>query len=121
MNAPKNILLMSRRAPYGSSAARDLLDIALTCSVFEQSVALLLLDDGVLQLLTNQDPQVIQQKNLNSLQSSLSLYDIEQIYVDADALTHHGIRHSELHLPVTLLNKVEISQLIANSDVVLTV
>ncbi|RAU19370.1 sulfurtransferase complex subunit TusC [Nitrincola tibetensis] len=121
MNSPKNILLMSRRAPYGSSAARDLLDIALTCSVFEQNVALLLLDDGVLQLLANQDPQVIQQKNLNSLQSSLSLYDIEKIYIDADALEHHGLSHSELHIPVTLLTKIEISQLIANSDIVLTV
>ena len=47
----KSFLIINRKAPYGSSAARDALDVALTVSVFEQPLKLLFMDDAVLQLL----------------------------------------------------------------------
>ena len=42
-------LVMTRSAPYGTSAARDALETALTCSVFEQPVTLLFLDNNMIQ------------------------------------------------------------------------
>lgn len=119
-NATKRILLISKCPPYGSSSARDMLDIALTCSVFEQSVSLLFLGDGVLQLLKNQNPLHIGQKNLNALQSSLAMYDIEKIYVDDRALAFHGIALDDLHLNVTCVKEDTLKALIREHDVVFT-
>lgn len=116
----KRFLLISKCPPYGSSVARDLIDIALTCSVFEQPVSLLFLGDGVLQLLPNQNPIQIGQKNLNSLQSSLALYDIESIYVDALALTFHGLTLDDLHLNAVLVKEDSLKALIREHDVVLS-
>lgn len=115
----KRFLLICSRPPYGSSAARDLLDIALTCSVFEQSVSLLLLGDGVLQLLPDQNPTAIRQKNLNAIQSSLALYDIDSIYVDAEALRFHGLGTEALLLQPKALEPDALQQLIREQDVVL--
>ncbi|KDE40041.1 tRNA 5-methylaminomethyl-2-thiouridine synthase TusC [Nitrincola lacisaponensis] len=115
----KRFLLICSRPPYGSSAARDLLDIALTCSVFEQSVSLLLMGDAILQLLPEQNPTAIRQKNLNAIQSSLALYDIESIYVDAEALRFHGLSAETLLLKPQALEPDALQQLIREQDVVL--
>lgn len=117
---PKRFLLIFNSPPYGTSAARDLLDIALTCSVFEQNISLLFLGDGVLQLLSNQHSAPLRQKNLNALHSSLAMYDIEAIYVEDSALTYHGIEIDQLQINATELNTDAIKQLINEHDVVFT-
>lgn len=118
--APKRFLLLFKCPPYGTSSARDLLDIALTCSVFEQSLTLLFLGDGVLQLLANQHSAPLRQKNLNALHSSLAMYDIESIYVEESALAYHGIGKDQLQINVTELDTVAIQHLINEHDVVFT-
>lgn len=117
---PKHFLLIFKHPPYGTSSARDLLDIALTCSVFEQSISLLFIGDGVLQLLSNQHSAPLRQKNLNALHSSLAMYDIESIYVEDSALRYHGIDIEQLQINASQLNSDAIKQLINQHDVVFT-
>ncbi|KAA0875447.1 sulfurtransferase complex subunit TusC [Nitrincola tapanii] len=116
----KSCLLISSAAPYGSSAARDLLDIALTASVFELPVALLLIGDGVLQLKSQQQPQTIAQKNLNAIQASLPLYDLERIYVEAEAMSFYDLQLEDLCLTAQPLQSEEIQALIAEFESVIT-
>lgn len=117
----KSILIICRSAPYGSSAARDALDLALTCSVFEQPVSLLFLDDALFQLLPGQAPAAIEQKNLNAIQQSLPLYDIDRLYVGVGALSARGLNAEDLILPVTPIAETEISRLLADHTTVLSV
>ena len=117
----KQFLLISRRAPYGTSAARDLLDIALTCSVFEQNAALLLIGDGVLQLLPHQQPEQLGQKSLNALQASLPFYDLDTIYVDQDSLDYHQLEASALAVEVIQVDAQAQARLLQDYDVILTV
>lgn len=117
----EGILVMTRSAPYGSSAARDALDVALTCSVFEQPVTLLFLDDGVFQLLKEQSPSVIGQKNLNAVQQSLPLYDIERLCVGASSLEQRGLSQDELILPIELVDDTELPALLAQHRHVLSI
>jgi tRNA 2-thiouridine synthesizing protein C len=116
-----SILVITRSAPYGSSAARDALDVALTCSVFEQPVSLLFLDDAVFQLLKGQSPGGIGQKNLNAVQQSLPLYDIDRLYVGARALAERGLHASDLILPVQTIDEAELASLLADHTTVLSV
>ncbi|MBV1789911.1 sulfurtransferase complex subunit TusC [Marinobacterium sp. D7] len=117
----EGILVMTRSAPYGSSAARDALDVALTCSVFEQPVTLLFLDDGVFQLLKGQSPSVIGQKNLNAVQQSLPLYDIKRLCVSTSSLEQRGLRQDELILPVELVDDAALPALLAQHRHVLSI
>ncbi|WP_027856081.1 sulfurtransferase complex subunit TusC [Marinobacterium jannaschii] len=116
----KSVLIVNRKAPYGSSAPREALDVALTCGVFEQPVSLLFLGDAVFQLLKAQQPDAIGQKNLASNLSALPMYDIDQLFVCAESLANNGLDPDDLILPVTLLEKDSVAPLFANHDVVLT-
>lgn len=117
----KSILLISRSAPYGSNAAREFLDIALAASVFEQPVTLLLLDDGVFQVLGQHQPENVGQKNLQAVQRSLELYEIDCIHVDLDSANHRGITDTDLPSYVRTINTDAVQTLIHEHDVVLTI
>ncbi len=117
----KSILVICRKGPYGSSAAREALDIALSGAVFELSVSLLLLDDGVLQLLPGQNSGLIGEKNLNAMLGALPLYDIEQVYTSLHSLALHGLEAQRLEPAPRALDNQELQTLIKCHDVVLTV
>ncbi|MBA4502271.1 sulfurtransferase complex subunit TusC [Marinobacterium marinum] len=117
----KSLLVICRKPPYGSSAARDALDIALSGAVFDLSVSLLLLDDGILQLLPDQNSGKIGEKNLNAMLGALPLYDIEQIYTSLYSLSLHGLEAERLEPAPTVLSATELQALINRHDVVLTV
>ncbi len=116
----KSVLIVNRKPPYGSSSPREALDVALTCGIFEQPVSLLFLDDSIFQLLKEQQPGDISQKNLSANLSALPMYDIDQLFVCAKSLADHGLTCDDLILPVSLLQPSEIAPLFAKHDVVLT-
>ena len=114
----KTFTFVTRLAAYGSNRPRLCLDAALATAVFEQSVNYLFLDDGVYQLLANQNADGIQQKTLGNALETLELYGIERVLVSEDALTTRGISPDELLLPATLVNDSDIKSLFADSDYV---
>lgn len=117
----KSVLIICRKTPYGSSAAREALDIALSGAVFELSVSLLLLDDAVLQLLPGQNSGLIGEKNLNAMLGALPLYDIEQVYTSLQSLALHGLEAAHLEPAPVALDSTELQALIKRHKVVLTV
>lgn len=116
----KSFLIINRKAPYGSSAARDALDVALTVSVFEQPLKLLFMDDAVLQLLPEHNAAAIGQKNLSANLSMLEMYDIDQLYVCRRALEQRGICPDAIELKITLLDQRGIAELIQQQQHVLS-
>ncbi|MBN0987939.1 sulfurtransferase complex subunit TusC [Amphritea pacifica] len=118
--AKKSFLIINRKAPYGSSAARDALDVALTISVFEQPLSLLFMGDGVLQLLPEHIASEIGQKNLSANLAMLEMYDIDRLYVCRQALEQRGIRPADIRLNITLLDQNGIAALIKQQDQVLS-
>jgi tRNA 2-thiouridine synthesizing protein C len=115
----KSFLLICRHAPYGNSLAREALDVALTAATFDQTVAMLFLGDGVLQLLRAQQPSAIAQKALDKQLAALPLYDVETLYVEAAALSARGLSSTDLALPVQVLSAAQIAQQIDTHDIVL--
>ncbi len=120
MSSRKSVLIINRTPPYGSCNARESLDIALTCSIFEMQVSILFLDDGIFQLLSGQQPEQIGYKNLQSLMASLPMYDIENIYVGKGALERHGLILEDLSVKATIADDTDITALINSHDTVLT-
>lgn len=112
----KRHLVVMRRSPYGSSLAKASVDLALAMGAFEQEFDLLFLGEGVLQLIKGQDTDGIGLKNIGKTLSSLPLYDVESVFVDAVALSRFGISTEQLVLPAQVLAEEDIQVLLAQCD-----
>ena len=67
--------LTSRQAPYGSKA-KLVIDAALAAAAFEQQVNFLFMDDGVFQLVQNQNAESISSKTIGRALETLELYGL---------------------------------------------
>lgn len=57
-----SLLIISRQAPWSGLTAREALDIVLAGGAFDLPMGLLFLDDGVFQLVPDQQSGAIEQK-----------------------------------------------------------
>ena len=115
----RKLLFVLTKAPYGSSLAAEALDAILVAAIFEQEVSVLYSDDGIFQLLKNQHAQELSTRNQGKASRVLPEYDVEKIFVDADALKSRGLSVTDLVLPATCLESREISNLISQQHAVL--
>ena len=95
------------------------MDAALAAAVFEQQINFLFMDDGVFQLIQNQNAEFILSKTTSRTLETLELYGIEQVLVDAASLQERHIAADDLSIPVRVLKAEEVRQLTTNSDVVI--
>ena len=112
----KRLLLLIRHSPYGSSLARASIDVALAAAAFDQAVSLLFIGDGVLQLLPEQETQAQGVRNLGKLLASLPLYDIEQVFVDAEAAERYKLDLATTPVPTQALDDKAVAQLLLSHD-----
>ena len=112
----KTLLMVLRHSPYGSSLARASLDVALAAAAFEQAIDLLFLGDGVLQLQPDQDTQRLGIKNVGKQLASLPLYDINCVYVDAEAAARYNMDLTRAPVATQALDQGEIQQLMVGYD-----
>ena len=112
----KNILVIQRCAPYGSSLAREGLDYVLTSAAYDQNIQILFLGDGIFQLLKNQDSSDIQLKSHLGAMEVLPLYDIEDLYAVKEDLAERNIQENTLGLPVKLITRQDVHSLINKQD-----
>lgn len=107
---------MLRRSPYGSSLAKAAVDVALATAAFEQVVDLLFVGDGVLQLMPDQDSHSLGIKNIGRQLASLPLYDINDVYVDAEAAARYNLDMTMAPINTKLLGPDEMHQLLVVYD-----
>jgi len=75
--ASKKFLYVNRKAPHGTIYAQESLEVVLIAAAFEQDVALAFIDDGVYQLMQNQDTSSLGSKNFTPTYRALGDYDVE--------------------------------------------
>jgi tRNA 2-thiouridine synthesizing protein C len=93
-------MYVNRRAPYGTIYAWESLEVVLIGAAFEQDVSLAFVDDGVYQIMKNQDTSELGIKNFSPTYSALGDYDINKIYVEKESLEERGLTLDDL-LPLT--------------------
>jgi tRNA 2-thiouridine synthesizing protein C len=98
--ASKKFLYINRRAPHGSIYALESLEVVLIGAAFEQDVSLAFVDDGVYQLLRNQDTSGIGSKNFSPTFRALGDYDVSKIFVERESLEMRGLTKDDL-IPLT--------------------
>jgi tRNA 2-thiouridine synthesizing protein C len=131
--ASKKFLYINRKAPHGTVYAQESLEVVLIAAAFEQDVALAFVDDGVYQLMQNQDTSALGNKNFSPTYRALGDYDVNQIYVEQESLELRGLSKEDL-MPLTyededddwaekdsihVVSSAELADIIEQQDVIL--
>ena len=132
--ATKKFLYVNRRAPHGSIYALESLEVVLIGAAFEQEVTLAFIDDGVYQLLQNQDTSAIGTKNFAPTYRALGDYDVNRIFVERESLEMRGLDKDD-QMPLTwededddwaekdsiqVVSSTELAEIIDQQDVILS-
>ncbi|SDH96077.1 tRNA 2-thiouridine synthesizing protein C [Vibrio xiamenensis] len=109
-----------RSAPHGSASGREGVDALLAASAYCETIQVIFVADGVLQLLQGQQPNHIASKDYAPMFKLFELYDIEQVYVCQQSLDERGVAHADLVLNAERLNRDEIKQQLQQADKILS-
>jgi tRNA 2-thiouridine synthesizing protein C len=114
----KKYLFVLRKPAHRGAFAQEMLDIILTAAAFDQPVSLLLLDDGVFQLKSGQQPEYSGYKDTAAIFNALEIYDVTAIYAEAESLAERGLVVEDLFLPVQVMPRRRISEFMRGFEVV---
>lgn len=117
----KRFLFVLQHAPHAHGAAlknKEALDFALACAAFEQKVSVLFINDGVFQLVNNQNTKNIQSKNHSASIAALGLYGVEHCFYDAHSAGLRGLGAEKLLADAKAINAQEIKRCITEHDFV---
>lgn len=118
----RSMLVISRQAPWSGPGAREALDIVLAGGAYDLPIGLLFLDDGVFQLLPDQNAKALQQKDLTANLKALSMFGVEDIYACGTSLIERGIQQNAVDDEIIQLPQPgDISALIDRYDHVITI
>ena len=120
-NGPvKRFLFVNRKAPYGTVYALESLEVVLISAAFDQDVSLVFMDDGVFQIVKNQETDGIKMKNFSRTYRALEGYEVEKLYVEKESLDARGLTQDDLLIDVEILSTQELGEIMAAQDVVIT-
>ena len=83
---------------------------------FDAPLSVLFLGDGVLHLLPGQDGSASGVKTRGKQLASFPLYDIEEVFADAQSLATYGLILAAAPLPATALDDTQIHALLNEAD-----
>ena len=115
----KNILFVQTKAPHGSIAGQEGLDAILAGSAFT-SCNVLLLEDGVYQLLDNQDTNALGVKDFSVTYGALADYGVENLFVAGSHLAARGLEAKDLLLNAEVLDDDAVRGVLAKADAILS-
>jgi tRNA 2-thiouridine synthesizing protein C len=116
----KKFMYVNRRAPHGTIYAQESLEVVLVGAAFDQDVSIVFMDDGVYQILKDQDTSAIGTKNFSKTFRALEMYDVEKLYVEKESMQARGISEDDLNVPVEVISSEEIGRLMEQHDVILS-
>jgi len=130
----KKFMYVNRKSPYGTIYALESLEVVLITAAFDQDVSLTFTDDGVYQLMKNQNTEGIGMKNFSGTYAALGDYEIKKVYIDKESLEERGLSVSDLQelvwedededyaekSSINLVSRSELSEIMNNQDVVLS-
>ncbi len=119
MSTFKSVMIINHQAPHASIDAWEALDLALTLAAFDQQVFVVYLDDGVYQLLKNQDTTKLGIKNCSRATGAFSDHDINDVYVLKRDLDDRKITVEELTINVTTLQTRELKDIMQGQDFII--
>ena len=116
------LAFLFRTAPYGNAISREGLDALLAATAFcdEEEIGVFFIDDGVLNLLDGQNPELLLQKDFIRTFKLLDLYDIEQRFVGADSLDQYNLQTEQLIISAEKIDRTSLINKLSQAEKVFT-
>ena len=116
------LAFLFRTAPHGNAISREGLDAVLAATAFcdEEEIGVFFIDDGVLNLLDGQNPEVLLQKDFIRTFKLLDLYDIEQRFVCADSLDQYNLQTEQLIISAEKIDRTSLINKLSQAEKVFT-
>ncbi|GAL15816.1 tRNA 5-methylaminomethyl-2-thiouridine synthase TusC [Vibrio astriarenae] len=116
----KTLGYLFTQAPHMTSGGREGIDALLAASAYCESIKVVFVGDGVLQLLAGQSPDTILSKDYAPMLKLFDLYDIEEVYVCKSSLEQRGCLHADLVIDASLIDANEIRHQLSQCQSVLS-
>ena len=116
------LAFLFRTAPHGNAISREGLDALLAATAFcdEEDIGVFFIDDGVLNLLDRQNPELLLQKDFIRTFKLLDLYDIEQRFVCADSLDQYNLHTEQLIISAEKIDRTSLINKLSQAEKVFT-
>ena len=116
------LAFLFRTAPHGNAISREGLDALLAATAFcdEEEIGVFFIDDGVLNLLDGQNPELLLQKDFIRTFKLLNLYDIEQRFVCADSLDQYNLHAEQLIISAEKIDRTLLINKLSQAEKVFT-
>lgn len=116
------LAFLFRTAPHGNAISREGLDALLAATAFcdEEDIGVFFVDDGVLNLLDGQNPELLLQKDFIRTFKLLDLYDIEQRFVCADSLDQYNLNTEQLIISAEKIDRTSLINKLSQAEKVFT-
>lgn len=115
----KKVLVLMRKAPYGSFYTFEGLQTMLVMGAYEIEIGVAFLDDGVYAIVKGQDPSLLDIKPLGRTFPALPDFNVEKFYVCGESLEERGLSVEDLVIAPEVLERAALGRLIAEQDAVL--
>jgi len=116
----KKFMYVNRRPPHGTIYAQESLEVVLIGAAFDQDVSVAFVDDGIYQLVKEQETGKAEIKNFSRAYRALEDYDVEKLYVEQESLASRGIGEEDLIVDVEVKSAEELKTLMEEQDILLT-
>ena len=116
------LAFLFRTAPHANAISREGLDALLAATAFcdEEETGVFFVDDGVLNLLDGQNPELLLQKDFIRTFKLLDLYDIEQRFVCADSLDQYNLQTEQLIISAEKIDRTSLINKLSQAEKVFT-
>ena len=116
------LAFLFRTAPHGNAISREGLDALLAATAFcdEEEIGVFFIDDGVLNLLDGQNPELLLQKDFIRTFKLLDLYDIEQRFVCTDSLDQYNLNIEQLIISAEKIDRTSLFNKLSQAEKVFT-
>ena len=116
------LAFLFRTVPHGNAISREGLDALLAATAFcdEEEIGVFFIDDGVLNLLDWQNPELLLQKDFIRTFKLLDLYDIEQRFVCADSLDQYNLQTEQLIISAEKMDRTSLINKLSQAEKVFT-
>ena len=94
--------------------------LAATAFCDEEDIGVFFIDDGVLNLLDGQNPELLLQKDFIRTFKLLDLYDIEQRFVCADSLDQYNLNTEQLIISAEKIDRTSLINKLSQAEKVFT-
>jgi len=115
----RKIMIMMRKAPYGTIYSFEGLESVLIMGAYEQDITMIFIDDGVYSIKKGMDTSAVGIKDFSPTFRVLEMYDIEKLYVDRESMEARGLTADDLIVGAEVVDTETITKLMEEQDVVL--